>query len=346
MKLLLSSLFIIQVPANLIETDVIIIGAGAAGLSAAKNLVDRREGHKITILEATARIGGRVFSKTLGSTRVDMGAEEHYDTTGENPIYDAITSCYGTEIYEEGFTGTDVYAMTTNAADTCASITYDTSELPNCADDEDWVKYSEIWTAYLRAPFKWSNTTLANELASAKKFRVEEGVRGWHLYNNEFALEYATSVDQLGARSLALQDATWSLSEKSYWNVEKDVGYEDALNNIWWNETIANPAVTLVKESPVTSIDSSADDSFVMVEDSKNNVYKAKHVIITASIAVLKSGAISFTPTLPKDTSEAIGNIGMDQGMKVAMRFEKPWWESATGDPNLTWMVTQGPASG
>ena len=75
-----------------------------------------------------------------------------------------------------------------------------------------------------------------------------------------------------------------------------------ALNNIWWNETIANPAVTLVKESPVTSIDSSADDSFVMVEDSRNNVYKAKHVVITASIAVLKSGAISFTPTLPKDT--------------------------------------------
>ena len=215
MKLLLSSLFIIQVPANPIETDVIIIGAGAAGLSAAKNLVDRMEGHNITILEATARIGGRVLSKTLGSTRVDMGAEEHYDTTGENPIYDAIKSCYGTEFYEEAYTGADVYAMTTNAADTCASITYDTSELPNCADDEDWVKYSEIWTAYLRAPFDVSNTTLANELASANEFRVKEGVRGWHLYNNEFALEYATSVDELGARSLALQDFEWTLSEQS-----------------------------------------------------------------------------------------------------------------------------------
>ena len=86
-------------------TDVVIVGAGAAGLSAARTLIARGKGHKITILEATDRIGGRICSKTLGNTRVEMGAEEHYGATGGNPVYTAVTDEYGTGMFEEGFTG-------------------------------------------------------------------------------------------------------------------------------------------------------------------------------------------------------------------------------------------------
>ena len=40
-------------------TDVLVIGAGAAGLSAARRLV--AEGVRVVVLEASARIGGRVL---------------------------------------------------------------------------------------------------------------------------------------------------------------------------------------------------------------------------------------------------------------------------------------------
>ena len=46
--------------------DVIVVGAGSAGMYAAKTLID--EGYDVLIIEATERIGGRTYSYTLGST--------------------------------------------------------------------------------------------------------------------------------------------------------------------------------------------------------------------------------------------------------------------------------------
>ncbi|MEM6485826.1 MAG: FAD-dependent oxidoreductase [Pseudomonadota bacterium] len=56
--------------------DVVIVGAGSAGLYAARTLIDL--GYEVLLIEAADRIGGRVHSVSLGETRIDMGAEEHY----------------------------------------------------------------------------------------------------------------------------------------------------------------------------------------------------------------------------------------------------------------------------
>src|SRR5204863_3839363 len=55
--------------------DIIILGAGAAGLSAAVELY--HAGLKVTILEARDRIGGRIFSKhdPVCDAPVELGAE-------------------------------------------------------------------------------------------------------------------------------------------------------------------------------------------------------------------------------------------------------------------------------
>lgn len=54
--------------------DVIVIGAGVAGLSAAYRILTHRPGTKVLLLEARDRVGGRVHSVDVGSGSVDLGA--------------------------------------------------------------------------------------------------------------------------------------------------------------------------------------------------------------------------------------------------------------------------------
>ena len=78
------------------DYSVIVIGAGAAGMGAAKEL--KTQGCNVTVLEARNRTGGRINTDTMGTTKVDMGAswihgigpglgDDPKYTGKNNPIY-------------------------------------------------------------------------------------------------------------------------------------------------------------------------------------------------------------------------------------------------------------------
>src|ERR1700675_1660733 len=53
------------------RSDVVVVGAGFAGLSAARTLV--RQGKKVAVLEARDRVGGRVKAAKIAGHAVDVG---------------------------------------------------------------------------------------------------------------------------------------------------------------------------------------------------------------------------------------------------------------------------------
>ncbi len=62
------------------QTDVVIIGAGSAGLSAAKELA--RQGVAFVVVEASHRIGGRAYSEEIApDVWFDLGLSGSAETT-------------------------------------------------------------------------------------------------------------------------------------------------------------------------------------------------------------------------------------------------------------------------
>src|ERR1700709_2325202 len=64
------------------KADVVVVGAGFAGLSAARDLV--RLGHDVLVLEGRGRVGGRSATTTIAGVPVDLGG------TFVGPTQDAV----------------------------------------------------------------------------------------------------------------------------------------------------------------------------------------------------------------------------------------------------------------
>ncbi len=64
------------------QTDVVVVGAGFAGLTAARELTKR--GHDVVVLEGRGRVGGRSFTGAVAGLPVDLGA------TFVGPAQDAV----------------------------------------------------------------------------------------------------------------------------------------------------------------------------------------------------------------------------------------------------------------
>ncbi|NEB18103.1 FAD-dependent oxidoreductase, partial [Streptomyces coelicoflavus] len=52
---------------------VVVVGAGIAGLAAAHRLLEA--GARVTVLEASDRVGGKLLPGEIAGVRVDLGAE-------------------------------------------------------------------------------------------------------------------------------------------------------------------------------------------------------------------------------------------------------------------------------
>src|SRR5437764_8129562 len=87
------------------EADVIVVGAGFAGLSAAREI--RRAGRSVLVLEARDRVGGRVLSHPIGGGEI---AELGGMFTG--PTQDrvqALAKAMGVDTYPTYNTGKNVF---------------------------------------------------------------------------------------------------------------------------------------------------------------------------------------------------------------------------------------------
>lgn len=79
--------------------DSIVVGAGLAGLTAARDLVDR--GHTVLLLEASSRVGGRIYSRPFAGRTETIECGGGWVNTDLNPLMAAEIDRYGIEMVDD-----------------------------------------------------------------------------------------------------------------------------------------------------------------------------------------------------------------------------------------------------
>ena len=128
----------------------------------------------------------------------------------------------------------------------------------------------------------------------------------------DYAGDYGATVDDLALRALD-EDDSFSGAQRVF-----PGGYGQLTQRL-------AEGLPVRLSTPVTGISLRAADHVVV--DTADGQWRAKKVIVTVPLGVLKSGAIRFDPPLPESHRRAIDAIGFGRFEKLVLRFDTAFWD-------------------
>ncbi len=276
--------------------DVIIIGAGASGLMAAKILCEAKK--KVCILEARDRIGGRVhtFMKTGFSKPVEGGAEFIH---GNLDLTISLLKKAGIKYYEtEGTLWQSKNKALIKRKDFIAHADQLMKKLKGVDHD---ISIAELLKKYFADP-KYEEM----------KISLQQYMEGY----NAADINYASS--------LALKEE-WENQDDAQYRIEG--GYGPLLEHIK-NDCLQNKC-SIYLNTIAKNIEWKENDVEVMT--SENKKFYSDKIIITVPLPFLtgkiNEGAISFEPAIPAIT-QAAKQIGYGGVIKIVLEFTNAFWET------------------
>ena len=285
------------------HVDVLIVGAGAAGLAAARDL--SHAGLTVTIIEARPRVGGRIL--TLHDPRspvpLELGAEFIHGASAETlPLAQAA----GLAVLE----------------------------LPNThelAAGGRFKPMGSFWELVDRM-----NHDLARRLASrGKDFPVSEYLDSARVPAERRGLLrdfvqgfYAAHPDRLSAQSLAVEIADGEERDEVQGKQFRIANGGDALMK--WLRDGLDPERTELRLSTIAE-SVQWKRGFVSVACRGGDrgplpVLTARTALITLPLAVLRAGVVRFDPALPAK-QRALEGLEMGQVFKIVLRFREAFWQ-------------------
>ena len=288
--------------------DAVIVGAGWAGISAARTLIDKGI-NNILILDAANYIGGR--SKTINlvddsinnpqqvgnynNVPLDFGSEWQYDDNGLEVYLRRSGLLNGVDLS----TRQDGYLTADNIQYYMSTLDGNTQAMTNAQLNE----LRRSWQAFLRYKPNWQSYYDAAEQFKADYLQDDNEARQFiNLMASTSEISYSGDKDELlDWKSIRPGDSGSAEHYISY----RGVGYGNLAAKV------AAPFRSKIKlNSKVFEINSEEDTAYQTVKYIDENGYmilvKAKTTLVTVSLGVLKSRAIGFVPTLPNWKEEVI----------------------------------------
>jgi monoamine oxidase len=273
------------------DIDVVVIGAGLAGMGAATALRDK--GRSCIVLEASGRVGGRAWTThptSLGGVWFDMGAVWFHDAE-HNPLV-PIAHAAGDRLLRSDEIRTE--------------RTYVGDRLMN---DDEASSYATAWDRYEAAADALlrdrGDVSLAEVTAALPGDPWAATVEAW-----EGSVICAVDADKFSARD-------WRRNALNGSNLVADGGIGAFV------ERRLPVGLDIRLNTPATRISWNGAGGRVTVQTADGRI-TANACIVTVSTGVLASGALVFDPALPAATMDSIHALPMGLAMKVVLRANGP----------------------
>ncbi|HEV8190284.1 MAG TPA: NAD(P)/FAD-dependent oxidoreductase [Ktedonobacterales bacterium] len=288
------------------DFDVIVIGAGAAGLAAAHTLSQR--GLSIAVLEARERIGGRVWTiRPQGSSiPLELGAEFVHGRPRETF---AIAAAAGLTLCELG-------------GDTWLSYGGKLSQ-----EDED----EDDWEAIFAAVRSWHGEDRPLHAFLDEHFPGEKWAKAKRAYSGYAAGFDAADPEDVSVRWLALtEEAEDTMHGHRTTRVVE--GYDRVLQ--WLRDGLDQSRSVVRLNTVAREIRWQRGQVEVVAREMPGEstvTYTARAAVVTVPLGVLVAspdalGALRFVPDLPEKLA-ALDGIAMGEVVKIVIRFREQFWD-------------------
>jgi len=312
--------------------DVIIVGAGAAGLAAASVLA--RNGRNTVVLEARDRVGGRIFTQRAADSvlPIELGADFIH---GRPPESFELVKRGSLKVYQIG--GEDW--LFRDGRLTRSPDFWDKIEKVNQKLEKYRTTTDISFQSFLRRECSKSNRE-ACKMAAAF-------VEGFH----------AARTERVSSQSILLSNEA---SEATVGDRDYRIrgGYDSMLAQL--QREIASRGAAIRLSTVVERVEWRPGAATLQVRSSAGTEkLRARRVLITLPLGVLKAnrrarGAVVFSPAL-RQKKQALARLEMGSVIKLILNFSAPFWRevkagrrsltrmsflSAPGEPFPTWWTT------
>ncbi len=275
---------------------VLIVGAGIAGIGAARALRDR--GHEVVIIEARDRIGGRIWTDTSLGTPIDLGASWIHQSHS-NPLT-AIAAQHRLGVKQTDYGNYYLFGPDGN-------LLADGDRESHFAQAEKLLKK-------------------ANKIAS----KADIGM------NMQEAVDEILTGEKLDAPSM--QTLEWRLAMvELYRGAELNLLAAAAGEEPFQSEDLLLTAgFGKLLEKMALGLDIRLNQKVLVVRQSDQRVtvstngedHEGDFVLVTLPLGVLKDSDVRFDPAISTSKKNAIKKIGVGHINKLALKFEKPFWQT------------------
>lgn len=290
------------------QCDVLIVGAGIAGLAAAHALVER--GVSVAILEARDRVGGRMHTlyPTGDDRPIELGAEFIH---GKAPEIFERASQIGLTIYElKG----DSWASARGRLQRNGDLNRAYATILH-----EWLLWQGkdcSFQAFLDQRFAGTQWEAARERAT----RYVEGFNAAH-------------ADRVSMQWLQMSErAALAIQGNRAFHLLR--GYAALYE--WYRESLRAQQVAIHHETIVKEIhwsQNSVEIHAVMPSGETLPPFSARTAIITLPLGVLQAppdalASVRFLPALPDSKTAAMQQLEMGHVVRVVLRFREMFWDA------------------